>query len=282
MTEDNKTDKAIAADAQEEAFFAQETNTTKTPHQAVFDIEEDELWENQEEIVIPPAWQPVAPLLLALASFLVLYAFLEDFQFALSTHQVQDLGKVQNGCPKNFHKKLPNNRMVKLGGIIPQPNLTALTRVNFSKRYFIVALGCDLLVSLSEKRYQELVGQRKNKPKRPPRTLPIPQSLRKKIGLKAKVIVQTRDELSNPKFVAQGRVLLASHTGTTANNLKRFYSVTESMSFTPHTTILFDGETPNHYWWLLIVYIILSAFCLYSFWRFVKALRNLIAPTKTS
>ncbi len=274
MTKDKKSKDVISSDTQEEAFFAQESMEEESPQPGAMEIDEDLLWNSQGEVVIPPLWQPVVPLALALVSLFILYVFVDDFRFALSTNQALDLGSVIDGCPDNFYQKIPHNRVVKLRGVVPQPNLTAQASVHFSKRYYVVALGCDLLVSLHEKRYQELLGTTPKKPKRPARVLPIPRSLRKKLGHKATITFQTRNTLSNTQFVVRGRALRAN-SSSAIDNLRQFYAVTESMSFTPHTHIIFDGEEPSNQQWVLLVYAILTIFSAYNLWRFLKALSRL-------
>lgn len=257
---------SVHSNAQEEAFFARSPDDADAAH-----WEDEPLWENDEDVIIPPAWKPMIPLFLVFASALVLSFLYDDFQFALSPRTPVQLGSVLNGCNPALYKKLPHNRLVRLRGVIPQPNLTAEARVHFSKRYYVVVLGCDLLVSLEEPRYRKLVGPRSTAP--PARELPIPQNIRKKLGIKAKIMVTTPDALSDTNFAIVGRAMRASRS-TSTDNLRRFYAVTESVSFTPHTYLIFDGEHPNNMWWVLLVYGALGLFILYNLFRFFREVRR--------
>lgn len=262
----------VSTNSQEMAFFDGEVKDPETLQLELDELEREMLWENQEDVIISPLWKPLIPLFLAVASAVLMNFFQDELWFSLTTDKPIEMGSLVNGCKPDFYKKLKHNRVIKVTGVIPQPNLTAEARVHFAKRFYVVALGCDLLVSLNEKRYRKLVKAKTIK-KRPARELKIPENLRRRLGLQATVIVRSPDEMSDTKLVISGRVVRASRSST-ADNLRRFYAVTESMPFTPRTHILFDGERPRDLWWALVGYFLLSSFFLYNVWRFLKEART--------
>lgn len=263
-------DNDVSTNSQEMAFFNEKPVDPDLIELELDEAERELLWENQEDVIISPTWKPLIPLVLALASLALMFFFQDEFWFALSTNKPIEMGSLVNGCKPDFYKKLKHNKVIRVKGVIPQPNLTAEARVHFAKRFYIVALGCDLLVSLNEKRYRRLV--KAQKAKRPGRELKIPDKLRKRLGLQATVIVRSPDEMSDTMMVITGRVVRASRSSA-ADNLRRFYAVTESMPFTPRTHILFDGESPRHLWWAIVGFFFLGSFVLYNFWRFLKEAR---------
>lgn len=259
---------AVSTDT-EAAFFAQTGEEGAALAESA--VDEEELWEHQVDVVIAPRWQPVVPLILALASGLLMWFFLDEFRFAVSSSQPQDLGSVVDGCHPTLLKKLQHNRLIKIRGIIPQPNLTAEARVHFRKRFYVVVLGCNMIVSLSQERYQALVGG-KRKLSLPKQEIVLPKALQDKIGA-TKIVVQSPDSMSDTNFVVQGRAVLALRSST-ADNLRRFYAATQGGLFSAQTFLVYDEESPQQMWWVWIGYIMLSAFLSYNVWRFLRAARE--------
>ncbi len=276
MSEAKKEPETLDTTPQEEAFFAKDTEGSSSeaapPEEAGAAMwEEEEMWGEEREVVIAPKWQPLFPLLLAIACAGLMYFFFDDFLYSLSPRQPIDLGSAADGCSESFYKKLRHNRLVRLRDIIPQPNLTAQARIQWSKRYYVVVLGCDLIVSLSEKRYRQLMGlpldpsSEKKEEAKPPKS-PSAQALGKAKGV---LEVRQHDLRRAEDFALVGRLMRADATSA-ADTLRRFYSVTESMPFTPRTHILYDGELPQHQWWIWVGYILLGSLLLYNLWRFFR------------
>ena len=246
-------------------------------------MQDEPLWGEGDDVVIPPLWQPIIPILILLGCLFAFDLFYPEFSYSLSSRKAIPLGSVAAGCEDDFYKKLKHNRLVTIKNIIPQPNLTAETRIHFSRRYFVASLGCDLLVALYEKRYRRLMGlpekkekkggkkgskAKKNKEKEKENAL-------KKLLAKKNIYIYRRSPL-----VIRGRIMQAIRSNSIAM-LKRFYAVAEGMPITPQTYIIYDGEEPGNQYWILIGYVLLGLLFLYNLWRLVVSVwRNWIKYEK--
>jgi hypothetical protein len=262
MTEESKQSPKISSIAQEQAFFQSESEA-----EAQSEIMDEELWEESaKDHVIPPKLLPVLPILMIAACVLVLKFFYTEFLYAISSHSPIQLGSLSDGCDESFYQQIQHNRLVSLYNVIAQPNLTAKARVQFSERFYVASLGCDILVSLSTERYQEFMGL--HAPKKSQETL-SPQST--KIH-KLRILTHTIVPPDLP-FVVTGRAIHAARTPS-LESLRSFYSVTEGMRFSQRTHIIHDGDTPSSQYWVIIGYILIYLLIMYNIWRFIAAIRR--------
>lgn len=210
----------------------------------VMEVEPGELWGADPDPVIPPNIQPIVPLLLAILSVFVLYSFRDDLTYTFVDKTPIELGNIaQLGCSKAFYKKAHHNSYVRIRGILAQIGLTTEVRAQFVKRKYMVALGCELIVSLSPEEYKKIVYEGKDPEK-------------KKLNPTYK------------RFSVTGRLLLAKKVGS-LSTIRAFYRSNGVVDFTDKTYVIYSQEKPAIQWWLWAVFLLLSVFGLYCTWRFL-------------
>jgi hypothetical protein len=201
-----------------EAFFEAEPGSLKPSGRAP-GLEDEPVWGTNNDPVIPPLWQPVLPLFMVLLSGYVMWSFWSDFQYFFSPRTPVKLGNVQEGCQPSFYANLPHNRLVEIKGLFAQPGMTAEARIRWSKQNYAVAMGCNLLMSMSAEKYRQVAMS---------------------------------------YFTLRGRLMEANRSGA-VGPLRKYYGPSGILSFGKQTYILFADERPNHKWWLLLVYLFLGA-----------------------
>ncbi len=227
-----------------------------------------------ESPVIPPQWRPVLPLIMLVILLAVGYSFLDEFTYTLKPRKAVDLGVVSDGCEDEFYRKIRHNSYVKVRGAIPQPGLSVKARVKFKERYYVVVLGCDLIISVTPERYQQLFagfyqkvivldGDRG----------PLKGSERQEeVSRKGRdVPLYKKREVAGPPWI-EGRALQFFSTPA-LDNIRHFYSRYLGVEFSENTYLIRDGEYPGQNWWLLLLFVgllILVVYNLISFWRATK------------
>lgn len=193
-------------------------------------FEGEVLWGSEKDPVIPPNWQPILPLCMVVLSLFVMVTFYGDFQYFFSPRTPMKLGSIKEGCPSSFYKRLPHNRLVHIGGIFAQPGMTAEARVRWHKQNYIVAMGCNLIVSMRAEDFKRVSMQ---------------------------------------YFGTTGRLVRASDSGV-LEPIKQYYAPSGIMPFGKNTYILYASEHPNHQWWLLVMFIFLGVLLIYNVRSFVR------------
>ncbi len=234
--------------------------------------DEVEPW-GAEDPVIPPNWRPVIPAVMLVILFLIASYFFDEFIYVLSPSVPVDLGDSRDGCEEPFYRKIEHNRLVKVRGVIPQPGMVVKARVNFRERYYVVALGCELIISLSGERYRQLFSNFYEKP------LLIESGRDSSIFRRETVQAEAKrgGGLSSgagkmkkygPDWI-EGRAvkILRYHN---SSNIRRFYTKYFGLEFTENSYLIRDGEYPGESWWLLILFAVLFLLVVYniiSIWR---------------
>lgn len=211
-------------------FFDQPPAETKEEEEpaplAPGTFEGEPVWGEQNDPVIPPLWKPALPLFMVIITILAMSYFADDFSFFFASRQPKALGTVQEGCTPSFYKKLKHNRFVTVKGLFAQPGMTAQARIQFQKQNYAVVMGCDLILSMPAAAFQKV---------------------------------------SMRYFEAKGRMVELSRTSAMAP-LKKYYEPSGILKVGKGTYLLYVGEHPNHYWWLLLVYVVLGILFLYNVW----------------
>ena len=228
------------------------------------ELERLEMWGADPDPVVPIKWRPLIPLTMGILSFFLLSLFVDELKFVFADPKPVDVGSVMQGCPKDFYKKLKPNTVVKIRDILPQLELSTEVRIQFERRNYVVALGCDLIISLPKDVYKKLFMEKEKSEK----ALDFENKMKTLTGGTRKRTKKKRSYAVFRPFTAVGRVVRAFDSGH-LQPVRQFYK-RNGVEFSKDAFALYVGDMPGKMWWWIPLYILFGLFALYNLWLFVK------------